>query len=202
MLDINYFGMTFVVDKATNVVLHSLKSNEIAKFVVSSILDTAAVQQAPFLTNQVNPDWFTNKFWIKHLGGGKFEEFTGIITPELIKKREVALLRTRGYYLLLEQVTILGCSYDNLSDLNSYDLPMFYLNKDLYIREYSRSMNIPYDISSKHLNFLADSLLSAHLRKQSLLWKYSNTLKAVNTEDDLREWRETVIRETVGLGQV
>jgi hypothetical protein len=194
--------MSFVVDKATNVILYSSRSNETIKFVVSSILDTAAVQHGDFLTRLVDKDWFTDQFWITHDGGGKFSEYKYEITSELIKKREIAYRRAKGYYLLLEQATIVGCSYDNLSDLSTDDLPMYYLHKEQYIKEYARCMNMSVESAGKHLNFLAESLLSVHFRKQTLIWKYGNLLKLVETELDFLAWRKDVLNETVGIGQV
>lgn len=194
--------MTFVVDKATNFILTSHRSNEIAKFVVSSILDTAAIQQGDYITSSINPKWFTDKYWIKHESKGRFVEYTDTVPSEIILKREIAIRRSKGYYLLLEQASILGCSYDNLSDLSVDDLPMYLLNKEQYIREYSTCMNVSYDIASKHLNFLAESLMSVHFRKQTLIWKYGASLKTVETDQEFTIWRDSVIRETIGLGQV
>jgi hypothetical protein len=154
------------------------------------------------MTKNVNQSWFTDQHWIYHYGTGQFSEYSGIITPELIKKREIAYRRARGYYLLLEQATIVGCSYDNLNDLSIDDLPMYYQYKEQYIAEYSQCMNVPIEIASKHLNFLAESLLSAHFRRQTLIWKYSHSLRLVNTEEEFIKWKGDVIRETVGLGQV
>ena len=194
--------MTFVVDKATNLILYSTRSNETAKFVVSSILDTAAIQQGDYITKNIDKEWFTEKYWIRHDSGGKFTQYIDSVPSDIVKKREIAIRRARGYYLLLEQATIIGCSYDNLDDLSTDDLPMYLLNKEQYIKEYAHSLDISLDIASKHLNFLAESLTSVYFRKQSLIWKYSRTLKTVETEQDFITWKNSVIRETVGLGQV
>jgi hypothetical protein len=202
MLHINYFGMTCVVDRATNIVLSSHHSNEIAKFVTCSILDTAAHQIPNHRLSAINKEWFTEKCWIKHVDRNGFVEYVDPLTPDLISKRKKALLRSKGYYVLLEQATIVGCSYDDLSDLSTHDLPMYNANKEQYINEFSICMNVSKDIARKHLDFLAESLMTAHFRKQTLIWKYGATLKTVETDEDYAMWLETVLRETVGLGQV
>jgi len=194
--------MSFVADRATDVILYSSRSNETVKFIVSSILDTSAVQYGDYMTRSVNQNWFTDQYWIYHYGTGQFSEYTGTITPELIKKREIAQRLAKGFYLLLEQATIVGSSYDNLSDLTTDDLPMFYQHKEQYITEYARCMNMTIEVASKHLNFLAESLLSVHFRKQTLIWKYSNSLRLVETEQEFLTWKTTVINETVRIGQV
>lgn len=202
MLHINYFGTTFVIDKATDVVVFSHRSNETAKFIVSSILDTAAVQQGDYITKELNPQWLTTNYWIKHIGSGRYTEYKEEITQNLLNKRQYSILRARGYYLLLEQATIIGHSYDNLSDLSIDDLPMFLLNKEKFIQEYAKCTDISLEISSKHLTFLSDSLLSSYFRKQTLIWKYMPSLRLIKTEDDYTVWKASVLQETIGLGQV
>lgn len=202
MLHINYFGITLVVDKTTNLILYSTRSNETAKFVVSSILDTAVIQQGDYITKNIDKEWFTEKYWIRHDSGGKFTQYIDSVPTDVVKKREIAIRRARGYYLLLEQATIIGTSYDNLSDLSTDDLPMYLLNKEQYIREYAQSKGMSLDIAEKQLTFLAESLISVYFRKQTLIWKYGTSLKTIETEQEFIDWKNNVIRETVGLGQV
>lgn len=202
MLDINFFGYSYVIDKESGIVLYIHASNEIAKFVTSSILDSYTLQLSRHRTKDMDPSWFMNDKWIQVDHRINFSLYTGVINPTMVYKKDIAILRARGYYMLLEQATIMECSYDNLSDLSSTNLPMYLLNKEKYISEYSLHKNVSIDISRKHLEFLSDSLISEHFRKQTLLWKYGSALKSVNTPDEYKKWETSVLLETLGSSRV
>lgn len=200
MLHINSFGKLLVIDRSNNVVIAVFKSHELAKFVSGTILDTYVIQVGDWLTNTINPDWLTDKCWVKY-HARVFTEYTEI-TEDLRAKRDWARLRARGYWILLEQATILEHSYNNLSDLNIEDLTYYNLFRKEFIEKHSVSTGMSLLESEKHLDFLADSLKSLHFRKQTLIWKYSRSLKDIKTESEFIIWRDSVLNETVGIGQV
>jgi hypothetical protein len=167
------------------------------------MLDTFTLQFHDVLLNRFDPSLFDESKWAMQLQGPTFKELSSDADLELLsRKRSRAKLLQRGYFILLDQTTGIETSFDCMSDLSSFDLPMYTLNKDEYIKQFAQYREMSIEESTKHLEFLADSLMSVHFRKQTLVWKYSKTLRDVHTEEQLLKWRETLLTETIYLGQV
>jgi hypothetical protein len=202
MLPINYYGKSFVIDRSTNIILFIHVSNEIAKFVSSCIMDTAVEQYDTYFTKNIRQEVLDNSAWAKV--SYRPMAFTDVIDPpeKAIQGRARARMMAHGFYILQGQVTIVSNSYDNLGDLNLEDLPLYMLYKDRFAAEYAATKTIPLESAKKHLEFLADSLTSVYFRKQTLVWEYAASLKTVQTNEQFDSWRESLLKETVGLGQV
>lgn len=202
-MDIDSFGRTFLIDQATSLVIFTTKYNAIAKFLSSTILDSRTLQLGDHYLPTVNFDlsWNVNTIWVK-FHKNSFSEYKESISHELSAKRNQCGILNKGYYLLLEQTQILDKSFDNISDLSIENLPYYHLYKDAYIQKFSDARNVPINEAKKHLEFIAECLKSIHLRKQELLWKYSNLLRTVQNENDYIGWRTLLLRETIELGQV
>ena len=191
-----------MIDRATNVILSSHKSNEVAKYISSTLLDTYTRQLSDNFFTGIENTLFVGEMWATIDKKWKIVKLDNCVSELNIEKRMLAYLRTSGYAFLLEQASILGTSYDSMGALDSSNLPIYLADKERYETEYSIAMNISLPIATKHLNFLADSLQSIYFRQQSLLWKYSHTLRSVNNSQQLAVWKEEVFKETIGLGQV
>lgn len=206
-MDIDNFGRTILIDRSTRAAILTTKYSEICKFVAGCILDTHTIQISDTKLNKIDPtlsaDLYNDEKWIIQLPGPIFQPLTDDSVLEILKeKRERAKLLQRGYYILLEQTSAIETLFDSMSDLSSFDLPMFIMNKEKYIEAFSLARTISFEEAEKHLNFLSESLLSVHLRKKSLFWKYSNTLRSVKNNNDFDIWLHSLLTETLYLGRV
>lgn len=202
MLHINTFGTTFLIDKSTDLILLNTKSNEAAKFISSAILDTYAAQLPTAIVDSIPTEWLTNhKKWILFGKDGKLSESKILPSLQNIENRKIAYLILNGYFMLSSNATLLGTSFDNLSDLNSEDLALYSLHKERYIKEYAIHKNIDTTTAKKHLDFLEESLLDVQFRKQTLMWRYGDLLKKIKSASDLEYLKSAIINE-VRVGKV
>ncbi len=201
-LSINYFGKSFIIDRLSNLVIITSNSNEIAKSVSSSLLDTFVIQIGDYAIHKVKQEWLSNEAWIKCDNDGNFTEYTDTVPPKVLEKRQIALIRRKACYLLREQAAIAGAVFDNLSDLSKEDILFYLENKESYVKMFSKATGASIEESSKHLNFLSESLMSAQLREKYLLWKYMPSLRKICSENDYDNWKTDLLRETVTLGKV
>lgn len=194
MLHINTFGRSFVVDKASNYILLTVRSNEVAKLVSSSILDTVTAQRADMLLNKFDQSIFQPPKWVKWITGGGIE-IADTPSQDIIKKREIAHLRSRSFFILFEHLSHLKNYYDYASDLNSEDLNMYIMFKDKFIEKYAESKGTDTYTAKKHLDFLAQSLLEVQLRRYNLQWKFTEKIKKLETQEQLFSIRDELLAE-------
>jgi hypothetical protein len=140
--------------------------------------------------------------WARIVGSTLIEEVTTQIPISIIEKSNRSTLLMRGYYLLLHQVKVMETSNDDIAELSTEQLLLYTLNKDRFVYEYANLENLSTDIAEKHLAFLAESLLSLKFRGQQLMWQYSKTLRNVYTSAELEIWNNSILTDTVYIGQV
>ena len=109
MIDVNFFGRTFVVDGGTGICLAIFRTNEIAKFVSSSILDSYVIQANDYVLKVIDPFWLSGDTWIRFDKYGNIHLHKKEIPQGLIEKKILIEVRRKGYYMLLEQATVIEC---------------------------------------------------------------------------------------------
>lgn len=200
-MNIDRFGTSYVVDRRTGLVILAAISNRVAKFISGSLLDTFVSQLSPSLEPESLRNWEKSGAWIQ-IKNGVISAPSQPISQGLLDARRVANMRRRGYLFLMEQATILGASYDSLADLQADDLPMCHLDKEKYVRTYADAIGVSILEAEKQLEFMIDNLLMIHLKKQSLIWKYSKRLRQAMTQSEFDAIRNDILAETIGIGQV
>lgn len=202
MLSVNYFGKSFIIDRLSYLVITTSNSNEIAKSVSSTLLDTFVIQIGDHAIHKVKPEWISGAVWAKCDINANFSDYTDVVPDEIIKKKEIALIRRKACYLLREQAASAGAVFDNLSDLSTSDILFYQGNKELYIKMFSKATGTNLETSERHLDFVCESLISAQLREKFLLWKHMPGLRKIFSEDDYNAWKVDLLRDTVTLGKV
>lgn len=192
-------GPCIVFDRGTGFVLLTVKSNELAHFINSAILDTAthliSVKTAQKLLLQKPQTEMVFR-------AGKIEVSATPSPAYIAENRNRAGLLQRGWGFLEEQAVLIETAFDGFDFLSSHDLPLYLHSPDQYAQVYCEIEGVTLGIARKHLDFLASNLKTCHLRKKQLMQSHLATLRKVSTQEDYALWQSVLYNEAIGLGQV